>query len=186
MSTPSSFQSTVSSPSLIQASSPNQVQPSCTVVQASSSTCQSSSTTTYANQSTNSSYVLQQINLKPFDLDPDDAYHFLLAELSPAVLQDIPEADLGDVNHPAAIRCNSAQGLFAVSDIKALINHSPPTGPLYTSEEVLNLALEVSAHNSSNWKGAQIPIRTHLNVDALSILLEKYPDPWVLRGAIYG
>ena len=53
---------------------------------------------------TQSSNAPQQIDLKPFDLDPDDSYSFLLAELSPAVLQDIPELDLGDINHPAAVR----------------------------------------------------------------------------------
>ena len=34
--------------------------------------------------------------------------------------------------------------------------------------------------------GACIPIKTHLNVQAMSILLAQYPDPWVLRGATHG
>ena len=127
----------------------------------------------------------KQIPLKPFDLDPDDSYHFLLAELSPAVLQDIPETDLGDVNHPAAVRCHANDGSFTVSTIKSL-NSSIPMGPLYTPDEALSLALQVSSFQTPNWRGAKIPIRSHLNVKALSSLLEKYPDPWVLREATFG
>ena len=130
---------TVNSSATVQISTVSNTVNSCATVP--TTTTQSFSTTSQAySQPTSSSFVLQQITLKPFDLDPDDSNHFLLAELSPAVLQDIPESDLGDVNHPAAVRCNSANGLFTVADIKALIDHSPPVGPLYTSKEALSLA----------------------------------------------
>ena len=110
----------------------------------------------------------------------------MLAELSPVSLKDIPESDLGDFNHPSAVRCNSNLGFLTPSLVKSLINPSPPTGPLYSPDEALQLSLDVSAHGVSNWLGAKIPIRSHLNIDAMSLLLDKFPDPWVLRGSKFG
>ena len=127
-----------------------------------------------------------QLHLKPFDIDTDDAYHYLLAELSPAILQDIPEPDLGDLNHPASTRSQSNPGLYSLEHILSLVNPAPPTGPLYTSQEVQQLALDVSATNQPNWRSLKIPVKSHLNIDALSSLLETYPDPWVLRGSKFG
>ena len=142
-----------SSSTTVQSSSTN-IQSSSTTVHSSSTNLQSSSTTSQPiSHSTKSPFVLQQITLRPFDLDPDDSYHFLLAELSPAVLQDIPESDLGDVNHPASVRSSSANGLFTISDIQALVDPSSPVGPLYTSEEALNLAVHVSSFDLPNWRG---------------------------------
>ena len=117
----------------------NQIESGNAIAKLSKMTIQSKSSETTIQShltSNTSSYVPKQLSLKPFDLDPDDSYHFLLAELSPTDLQDIPEADLGDINHPAAVRCNSAHSLFAVSDVKALVNNSPPVGPLYTLTKV--------------------------------------------------
>ena len=113
-------------------------------------------------------------------MDADDSYHLLIAELAPVELQDIPESDPGDLNHPAAIRCNANHGYLYSSQVQSLINKSPQAGPLYTAEQALQLSLLVSSHNLSNWQGARVPVRSHLDVKALAILLDKYPDKWVL------
>ena len=105
--------------------------------------------------------------MRPFDIDPDDAYHYLLAELSPAILQDIPEPDLGDLNHPASTRSQSNPGLFSLDQILSLVNPDPPVGPLYSSQEVQQLAIEVSATAQPNWHSLKIPVRSHLNLKAL-------------------
>ena len=128
----------------------------------------------------------KQLALKPFDIDQDDAYHFLLAELSPVDLQDIPEPDLGDLNHPAATRSQSNTGLFDLEYIQSLVSPDPPQGPLYTPEDALRLALEVSASGHPNWCGQQTVLKSHLNLKALNVLLDSFPDPWVVRGATYG
>ena len=89
----------------------------------------------------------KQLALEPFDIDQDDAYHFLLAELSPVDLQDIPEPDLGDLNHPAATRSQSNTGLFNLEYIQSLVSPVSPQGPLYTPEDALHLATPTGVAN---------------------------------------
>ena len=109
-----------------------------------------------------------------------------MAELSPVILQDIPDPDLGDINHPAATSSCETLGRFSYQQIESLINPCPPTGPLYTPQQALDLALFVSNTGLPNWKGSQVPIKSHLNLKALNSLLAGYTDQWVLRGSTYG
>ena len=119
-------------------------------------------------------------------MDADDSYHYLMAELFPVDLHDIPEVDSGDINHPAISHSLQRLGLFTNDEILSNTGPHPPQGPLYTPSEAVDLALQISTSGSSNWCGLQVPVRSHLNIPSLQFLLKSYPDPWPLRGATYG
>ena len=128
----------------------------------------------------------KQLLLQPFDLDVDDAYHYLLTELSPVILEDIPDPDQGNLNHPAAVMSSDQFGLYSLNEVISLTNNDIPAGPLYSPDKALRLALSVSNSGSSNWQVCKIPVKSHLNLPALNTLLADYPDPWVLRGCQFG
>ena len=109
-----------------------------------------------------------------------------MTELAPVDLQDTLNLDLGDLNHPAISRALDQSGLFTAEQILTSAGPCPPPGPLYTPKEVVDLALKVSDSGSPNWQGLKIPVKSHLNLQALNFILEKFPDPWVLRGSTYG
>ena len=127
----------------------------------------------------------KQLFLQPFNVDDHDSYHFLLAELSPVVLADIPEADAGDLFHPASIFSDSNPGLYSYTQIQSLHSYIPD-GPLYSSSEALELALGIQSSGLPNWRSCQIQVKSHLNIAALEFLLSSYTDPWVIRGSKYG
>ena len=74
---------------------------------------------------------------------------------------------------------NSDIGLFEPAFIKSLIDPAIKSGPLYTPQEALQLALQVSSSGHPNWSNLKMPIRSHLNLAALEILLQDYTDDWV-------
>ena len=104
----------------------------------------------------------------------------------PVTLEDIPDPDLGDLNHPATVRVNTESSILSPEFIQSVLAPALPEGPLYSSSSALGLALTVSNSGLPNWRGLKVPVKSHLNLHALKQMLKKYPDPWALRGSEYG
>ena len=102
------------------------------------------------------------------------------------MLEDTPDPDLGNLLHPAAVWSNSPVSLFKKEFVDSLVDTAPLTGPSYIPDEALQLALDVNKLQSPNWRGAQIPVRSHLNMPALEVLLHDFTDSMVLMGLQYG
>ena len=72
--------------------------------------------------------------------DDGDAYHFLLALLTPVALDDVPDSEsLGCLTHPAVSRSNGP-GLFSRDEVLAAAGPHPTPGPLYSPQEALELS----------------------------------------------
>ena len=104
----------------------------------------------------------------------------------PVTLEDIPDPDLGDLNHPATVRVNTESSILSPEFIQSVLAPALPEGPLYSSSSALGLALTVSNSGLPNWRGLKVPVKSHLNLHALKQMLKKYPDPWALCGSEYG
>ena len=118
--------------------------------------------------------------------DSEDAYHYILVSLAPAVLADISPSDVGDLDHPATTFARDARGRFTGAEALQAAGPQPPAGPLYSAAEALNLALHVTESGKANHAGLRIRVNSHLNIPALQFLLADCPDQWPLRGATYG
>ena len=121
-----------------------------------------------------------------FQLDQNDAYHLLAAELDPPVLDGVLPVDQGDLHHPAIVISDAADGLYTLSEVLAAAGEHPPLGPLYTPFEVVELAREVEVTGLPNALGLKKVVRSHLNLPALTYMLKGYEDEWVIKGSTYG
>ena len=91
----------------------------------------------------------------------------------------------GDLHHPATV-ISTNSGFISASDLRNRFISDFPLKPEYSPNEYLSLALRVELSGASNADGLQIPIKSHLNLEAWKELLADFSDPWVVKGVTYG
>ena len=67
-----------------------------------------------------------------------------------------------------------------------MFKRDTPLKPEYSPREFFDLACKIEQSGSPNALGLQIPIKSHLHIEAWTELLADFPDPWVLQGVTYG